>query len=378
MAMAEALLMGMFWLCFGLIFWTYGGYMIALLARSSYLRRRPRQAAPDTAQLAVTAVLAVRNGARWLPRRIANLLEQDYPEDRLKVLIVCNGCEDESEWIAREWASRDARVRVLVSPAAEGKAGALNAGVAAAENDVVVFADVRQRFEADAVAHLVRAVQEPGVGAVTGRLVVSGSEQTAAQGLARYWRYETRLRMAESATGSVVGVTGAIYALWRRSYQPVPAGTLLDDVFIPLKIALAGERVAMEPRAVAWDEPAETGGLEYRRRVRMLAGNIQLLRLIPELLRPNNPMFGRFLSHKILRVLSPLLFLGLFFTGVWLGGVFYSLVAVLVALLCGAGGIGLLVRHRLLAVPSAFVLVHVAALEAMIRRRRAAADLWIG
>lgn len=368
-----------FWSCAALVTWTYFAYPVGMVLRGRGRRRDgspPPALSPAGAVPAVSVVLAVRNGARWLDGRLSNLLEQDYPPEKLDVVVVCNGCVDASEGIARAWASRDPRVRVLESPAEEGKAGALNAGVAAARGDVIVFADVRQSFDPGAIGLLVDAVGRPGVGAVTGRLVIAGSERPAVAGFGRYWRLETLLRMAEAQTGSVVGATGAIYALRREHFEPVPPATLLDDVYIPLRVVERGARVIMEPRAVARDEPTSTQSGEYRRRVRTLAGNLQLLGLVPGVAKPWHPLFIRFMSHKILRVLSPFFFLGMVVGGFWAGGPFYAAVATAVLLLYAAGALGLVLPVTALSVPAAFVLVQLASVQAMLSTRRTAADLW--
>jgi cellulose synthase/poly-beta-1,6-N-acetylglucosamine synthase-like glycosyltransferase len=389
-----------FWICWSLLAWTYVAYPAGIVAMARLRPRRPLPTTGPTRKVAaaagpvgpasvgsaaretpshptpfVSVILAVRDGAEWLDGRIDNLLAQEYPGDRLEVVVVCNGSRDGSEAMARARATSDGRVRVLESPAGDGKAGALNTGVAAARGEVLVFADVRQRFDPGAIGLLVAALDAPGVGGVTGRLVVGESHHPGVEGFNRYWELETQLRLAEAATGSVVGATGAIYAVRRDVYQPVPPGTLLDDVHVPARLVLAGERMVMEPRAVARDVPTRSVAREYRRRVRTLAGNLQLVSLMPELLRPGNPLFVRFLSHKLLRVLSPLFFVGLLITGLWVGEGFYLALALALLFLYLAGLAGLLLPHRVLALPAAFVLIHAAAFDAIFRRRRAA-DLW--
>ncbi|MFW6331458.1 MAG: hypothetical protein ACOC3J_07010, partial [Gemmatimonadota bacterium] len=124
------------------------------------------------------------------------------------------------------------------------------------------------------------------------------------------------------------------------------------------------------------DEPLDTVVLEYRRRVRTLAGNLQLLALAPEVLKPWHPLFVRFLSHKILRVLSPLFFLGLIGGGLWVGQPAYVAVAVGLLSLYGVGVLGLVLRSGLLEIPASFVVYQAAAVEALFTTRRTAANLW--
>jgi cellulose synthase/poly-beta-1,6-N-acetylglucosamine synthase-like glycosyltransferase len=364
----------LFWVSVGLLGWTYLGYPAVMIARGRL--RRSLGAPHDLPAPRVTVVLAVRNGASHIGNRIRNLLDQPYPGE-LDVVVVLNGCTDETPIIAREIASNQAGVLVLESPAAEGKAGALNRGVAAATGDVVIFADVRQRFARGAVKRLVKTLMQPGVGMVSGRLVITDGGAAAVRGTSHYWFLETALRQAESRTGSVIGVSGAICAVRRELYREIPPGTILDDVYLPLRVALEGYRVALEPRAVAVDQPSGSQRDEYRRRVRTLLGNVQLVQLMPELLSPRrNRLFARFVSHKLLRVLSPLLFLAMLITGMLLPGLVYQAVVLALLALLAAGVIGLLVPIPMLSLPAAFLLVQVAALEALFRRRRAVADVW--
>lgn len=363
-----------FWICFLTLGWTYVGYPGVMMARA---RSRGVEPAPVARGVKVTVVVAVRNGAGHLRGRVRNLLEQGYPSELLDVLVLLNGCTDTTAAVAAELAAGDGRVRVLESPAEEGKAGALNRGVEAATGDVVVFADARQSFRPDTVRRLVDSVMRPGMGAVSGRLIIGEGGDAAVRGMGRYWSFETALRRAESVTGSVVGVTGAIYAVRRELYRPIPPGTILDDVYEPLRIALEGHRVGFEPAAVAVDEPSVDTGSEYRRRVRTLLGNLQLVALLPELLDPRrNPLFVRFVSHKLLRVLSPLFMIGLLVSGLLAGGGVYLLVALALLAVIALGALGMVVHLKPLAVPAAFLMIQVAALEAMFRRRRAAADVW--
>jgi cellulose synthase/poly-beta-1,6-N-acetylglucosamine synthase-like glycosyltransferase len=132
------------------------------------------------------------------------------------------------------------------------------------------------------------------------------------------------VRKLESASGSVVGVTGAIYAIRREFYREMPPGTILDDVFIPMNVARMGKRVVFLPTAVAHDRLSSQRGKEFSRKVRTLTGNYQLLRLSPWLLSTANPLLFRFLSHKVLRLASPLLIVLMLLASLFSKGSFYQ------------------------------------------------------
>ena len=366
----------LFWLLFATLFWCYLGYPVAMawMARS---RRLPPGGGAPVGEPPVSVVLAVRNGAEHLDRRLENLLASDYPADRLEIVVVCNGCTDATEALASAWSERDPRVRVVPSSGDSGKSGALNAGVKRATGEFVLFADVRQTWAPDAVRRLLEPFSDPGVGAVSGRLVIGRSDRAAVEGVRWYWGMETALRLAESRTGSVVGATGAIYAIRRELFEMLPPNLILDDVYLPVRIAMRGYRVLLEPQAVAHDVASGEQRHEYLRKRRTMVGNLQLMRAVPGLLSPRaNPIFGRYVAHKLLRILSPLCLGGMMVTAAFLPGAVYRLAFWGLASAYLAGVAGLITRHRLLAVASAFVLVQAAILAALLRARQDAAAVW--
>jgi cellulose synthase/poly-beta-1,6-N-acetylglucosamine synthase-like glycosyltransferase len=199
--------------------------------------------------------------------------------------------------------------------------------------EIVVFADVRQRIDAGALRALAAPFADPEVGVVTGELVLAdetGAPASDAVGL--YWRYEKTIRAWESDVHSVVGATGALYAVRRSLLSPLPAGTLLDDVMIPMRAVLAGRRCVFEPGARVLDEAPCCATAEYRRKVRTLAGNFQLLRLLPALLHPGrNPIWLQFFSHKVARLFVPYALITLLLSNLFLSGPGYGLVLFLQA-----------------------------------------------
>ena len=322
----------LFWLASAFVVYVYVGYP-ALLAIAVRLRQRLSAPSPQRplrqpgaagqSLPAVSVVIAARDEAQRLPCRILNLLESDYPQERLEIIVASDGSTDNTADVIAPFSGR---VRLLQLPPA-GKASALNAGVAQARHPIVVFADARQRFAPDAIRRLVTHFRDPRIGAVSGELVLdceqrsvrtaagSTAESTAADGVGAYWRYEKWLRRHEAVVDSTVGVTGAIYAMRRWLWQPLPLNTLLDDVLTPMRLVLRGYRVIFEARALAFDGVSKDTAGEMKRKVRTLAGNFQLLAREPRLLVPGvNPVWLQFMSHKIGRLLVP-----------------YALVAVLMA-----------------------------------------------
>jgi cellulose synthase/poly-beta-1,6-N-acetylglucosamine synthase-like glycosyltransferase len=297
-----------FWTCCAIVGYTYLGYPLLLLAVAS-IRRRPRRV--ETLQTSISMVMAVRNESAHLLRRLDELTAMVRTSGSSgEILVVSDGSTDETVNIAR--AFEDRGVRVLALDANQGKAAALSQGIAAAQHEIVVFADARQRWADDALTRLVENFADPEVGAVSGDLVLEAAPGVMA-GVGLYWRFEKWLRRTESAIGSQVGVTGAISAA-RRALLPaaIPPGTLLDDVYWPLCVAMSRHRVVHDERAKAFDRLPDRPRDELSRKVRTLAGNFQLLALLPASLLPwRNPVWLPWISHKLLRLVVPWCLLGM-------------------------------------------------------------------
>lgn len=311
----------LFWVSVGITAYVYVGYPL-LLAAWARVGTRPVRLRPEDGSRhwpGVSVVVAAHNEAHRLPARIRNLLQQDYPGE-LELIVVSDGSTDDTAAVLRAW--RD-RIRFIELPRG-GKPRALNAGVAQASFDILVFADARQRFALDAVRRLAVCFEDAEVGGVTGELILeSGSDDASSigQGVGLYWNYEKWMRRLEARVDSTLGATGAIYALRRSLWRPLPAETLLDDVLAPMRAVLAGSRVVFEDRALAFDRPERDSEAESRRKTRTLAGNYQILWLEPRLLVPGlNRVWLQYVSHKVGRLLVPWCLGGAFISSVALAG----------------------------------------------------------
>jgi cellulose synthase/poly-beta-1,6-N-acetylglucosamine synthase-like glycosyltransferase len=227
-------------------------------------------------------------------------------------VIVSDGSTDGTPAAGR--GAGDARVRVIEIPERRGKPSALNEAIPQCTAPIMVLTDARQAVDPRALGRLAAALSDPGVGVVSGELVFPDEAQrtTAARGLNLYWEYEKWIRRNEALVDSVPGATGAMYALRRELFRPIPASTLLDDVAIPMQVVAGGKRCVFEPDALVYDEPSADAAEESRRKRRTIAGNAQLVALMPTLLVPwRNPIWFQFVSHKLLRLASPFLLVAL-------------------------------------------------------------------
>jgi biofilm PGA synthesis N-glycosyltransferase PgaC len=352
---------------------TYAGYPLAiwLWARLRPVREAP-PAHPETFP-AMTCVVAAHDEGDALVHKIRNLLDLDYPAP-LDIVIADDGSTDGAPARARSLAPD--RIRVVSNPSQMGKPSALVRAVGVATGDLLLMCDARQVFERGAARALARRFRDETVGAVTGQLRLDG-----AQGPGFYWRYETAIRMAEGRSGNVTGVTGAIYAI-RRTLFPadLPPEIILDDVYVPMSVAASGRRVAYAEDAIAFDRELDVGR-EFTRKVRTLAGNFQLMALMPSLLTPAHPAFNRFFWHKAARLLCPWALLAAVASACCAPGMLATaLFAAQISLyaFAGLGHIGGKRSGRLASLAHTFVALNVAAMWALwVFLRREARVTWV-
>jgi poly-beta-1,6-N-acetyl-D-glucosamine synthase len=305
----------LFWILLGLIFYTYLGYPLLLRIKSIF-RKHPVSTGYMENYPRVSVVIAARNEEKNIERRIRNIMNQDYPKENLEVIIVSDGSVDATEDIVKTIMNetecwKKGFLRMHSHKPSFGKPFCVNTGVEAATGDIIVFADCRQRFAGNAIKELAKNFDDQKVGCVSGELVFEETPGSSIQAeIGTYWRFEKRLRKLESSTGSVPGATGAIYAVRKGLFRPLPVQTLLDDVLVPMRTCMQGFRTIFDSKAIAYDTMSMNFALEKKRKIRTLAGNWQLLLLEPRLLNPcKNPIWIRFLSHKILRLLVPYYFI---------------------------------------------------------------------
>ena len=264
----------------------------------------------------VSVIIAVRNGERWLRGKLESVLALDYPKEQMEIIIVSDGSTDGTEEIARSYAEKG--VRLLVVPPG-GKPAALNAAVPQAQGDLLFLTDVRQILERDCLKHLVSCMADPSVGVVSGNLKIRRGSNVEEESTGLYWRYENSIRRNLSRVDSMLGATGPVYLMRRRLFVSIPPDCLLDDMFLPLSVHLAGYRLVLEENAIAIDEPTVLAS-EFRRKVRTQAGNLQLLVLLPGLFGRRNRMRFHYMSLKLGRLMLPWMLLAMLLSSLALPG----------------------------------------------------------
>lgn len=358
-------------LCVAAVLYAYVGY--ALLARYLVRPLPGAREGPDGEDgLPVVSVLvAARNERAVIAGRLRNLLDQDYPQDRLEVLVVSDASDDGTDEIVA--GSGDPRVRLVRQPQRAGKTAGINRIAPLARGSILVQTDANVLFARGAVRALAAAFRDQGVGVALGEVTFSNEDDPGvAAGEGLYWRFETWVKHVEAERGLLAVANGGIYALRRALWQPLPA-QIAGDAAEPLLAAIAGRRTVIARGATAHERAADTLAEEYARKVRIIAQQVACFRWLG--LRRLPPRIAwAYASHKLLRYAVPL-FGAVGFAagcaGAALGGWLAAALAVLIATPVLAAPLGLLelpgIIGRAARVPLYLLVVNAAALAGLWR-----------
>jgi len=321
----------LFWLSLGALVWTHAAYpaFAALIARVATRRVRKADIEPT-----VAVIIAAYDEESVIARRIENLLELDYPAEKLQIVVSSDASSDRTEEIALQYPA----VRVISNPRG-GKVAAQDRAVRQTDSEVVAFSDANATWSPDALRTLVRAFADDDVAYVCGQLRILRADGSNKEGV--YWRYELRVRDAESRLGSVTGGNGSIYAVRRADYVEVDP-RFGHDLSLPYLMVQRGRRAVYEADAHAWEKPTPSNETEYRRKVRMFE-HCWLILLRGKMLRRLGPLYWiEVVSHRLLRYGSGILHLVLLATSLVLvtHGSVYDLVLAAQVLLFAAAVVG--------------------------------------
>ena len=290
--------------------YAYVGYPLLLAICSRLFGHKPvRPVVADEDLPSVTLVIAALNEAHEIGSRLDNALATDYPEGKFRVIVASDGSTDATCAIVHRYEDRE--VRLLAFPHRRGKAAVLNDVLPRIKTDLIMLSDANTHTDPDAVRKLAAWFVNPRVGVVCGRLIlVDPANGRNVDGM--YWKYETFLKKCEARLGALLGSNGAIYAVRRGVYRPIPADTIVDDFVIPLLAKKAtGCEIVYDPEAVAIEETPAHISSEFHRRARIGAGGFQAIGLLKGLLRPRHGWLAvAFFNHKVLRWCGPFFLLG--------------------------------------------------------------------
>lgn len=352
-----------FWSALGLIVYAYLLFPLLTFVRGRFWRT-PYHTADITPK--VSLIIAAYNEAQSIGAKLDNVLALNYPRKKLEVIVASDGSNDGTDEIVRGYAAHG--IRLLALPR-RGKAPALNAAVAAATGDILVFSDANSMYAPNAIRALTRPFADPAVGGVAGNQVylketagpaTGGGEQS-------YWNFDRKLKQSQSQAGNAISATGAIYAIRRKLFEPVPGG-VTDDFTISTGVITKGYRLVFAPDAIAYEPVAGSGHGEFGRKVRITTRGLRAVILRRELLNPMRYGFYalQIFSHKVLRrlVVIPLLIMLLVSPFLWTQGWFYQAALLAQVVVYGCGLLGLAFgdsrwgRSKLFAIPFFFCMVN--------------------
>jgi len=347
-----------FWISLFLIAYPYAIYPFVLVV---WGRVRARPVARAAIEPTVSVLIPAYNEADVIAATLAAMTAQDYPKERLQILVVSDCSDDGTDDIVRTFADRG--VELLRQTERGGKALGLNAAVKRASGEIVVFCDANARFAPGAVRSLVQNFADPSVGYVTGKLTVASEGGVASGNGDAYLRFEEGLRAAETRVGSVIGVNGGCDAIRRALYSDIPK-ELITDFVLPLRVIAAGKRVVFDPQAASLEDGNEELQSEFSMRVRVALRALQGLVHMRRLLNPLRYPAASFciFSHKVVRYMAFVFLATALLSNVALaiGSPFYrgllvAHLAVYALAACGLAGLGR--RLGLLAVAPAYLLM---------------------
>jgi cellulose synthase/poly-beta-1,6-N-acetylglucosamine synthase-like glycosyltransferase len=315
-----------FWMCVGLIVYTYFGYPLVLLCLRAVLKRPVAKA---NITPSVSLIIAAHNEERDIRTKLENTFGLDYPREKMQVIVASDCSTDGTDAIVRGYEPRG--VLLVRLPHRGGKTAALNEAVKRATGDILVFSDAPTLYRPDTIRKLVRNFADDSVGCVTGEIwYTNETNSLIGNGGSLYWKYESWLRRMESDIGSVLGMAGCIYALRRELYVPlgaepskrgvmskltVSSQSLDDDFLTPLGLRLRGAkyRAVMEPEAICVERVSGGSHEEFRMRSRVIARAMVGLMYMKAVLNPVRfPLYSfQIISHKVLRWLAPVWLIGM-------------------------------------------------------------------
>ena len=309
-----------FWICALVVAYSYFGYPLLMRVLA---RVQPRPVRKGWIEPSVAFIIAAYNEEKTIADKLENTLALLWPREKLDIIVIADGSTDQTVRIAESYRERG--VRVLYKPAREGKTQALNRAAAETNSDILFFSDANTFYRPNTVRLMIRNFADPEVGGVSGRkIVLADNNREASKGETAYWDYESRLKQAESAVGSIVTADGEIFAVRRNLFHPIPRPIVHDDMYLTMQLVSAGYRVVYEPEATSAEFASHTLKDEFHLKVRYASAGFQIVSCFKQLLLDPRRWFAwQFFSHKLTRWLIPFFILGVFLSSAVLNDLFY-------------------------------------------------------
>ena len=213
---------------------------------------RPVAVDPDYAP-SVTIVIPCFNEETWIRRTIVSCINQDYPPEKLELIIVDDGSSDRSPEVIKETVESlceegkrfglDRRIRVFLQQYNQGKREAMGIGIRNANTELITFVDSDSFLEPDAIRNLVQPFKDPRMGGVSGRTDVANTytnHLTKMQSV-RYYISFRMMKAAEAYFDSVMCLSGPL-SCYRLSAVREVADKWLHQKFMGQKATFGDDR----------------------------------------------------------------------------------------------------------------------------------------
>jgi cellulose synthase/poly-beta-1,6-N-acetylglucosamine synthase-like glycosyltransferase len=307
-------------LCAALVLYHHAAYpfLLRVLGRRFGSRHWGVSRADPETLPTVGLLIPAHNEERFITQKVRNCSELEYAPGKLSVTLVLDGCEDATEQLAREEASKNVNVELnlVCFDRNIGKVAVLNRVIPELRADLVALSDVSAVLKPDALTRAAAQFSDPTVGVVCGTYVMPDD---ASRGERAYWEYQIQIKSDEAAVSAPMGAHGAFYVFRRKLFAPLDPDTINDDFVLPMRMVDDGWKAIYDRTVVATELEATANKQDFRRRVRIGAGNLQQMLLLRNLANPARPRLAFvFISGKALRSLMPFVLLALFIASVWL------------------------------------------------------------
>ena len=295
----------LFWLCLAIVVYTYVGYGLILyllvFIKRLAIKAKPLADITDDCLPEVTLMVCAYNEEDIISEKMSNTHSLDYPADRLHLVWVTDGSTDNTNSILSTYPD----VKIVFSPERRGKSAALKHGIKEVSTEIVMMTDANTMLNPEAVREIVRLMQDPKVGCVSGekKVMAKSDSDEAAQGEGLYWKYESTLKRLDSELYSAMGAAGELCVIRRQLMTDIPDDTLLDDFVISMEIVRMGYKIAYTSKAFAMEYGSADLHEESKRKRRIAAGGLQSSWRLRSLMNPlRHPVVAfQFVSHRVLR-----------------------------------------------------------------------------
>ena len=295
----------LFWLCLAIVVYTYVGYGLILyllvFIKRLAIKAKPLADITDDCLPEVTLMVCAYNEEDIISEKMSNTHSLDYPADRLHLVWVTDGSTDNTNSILSTYPD----VKIVFSPERRGKSAALKHGIKEVSTEIVMMTDANTMLNPEAIREIVRLMQDPKVGCVSGekKVMAKSDSDEAAQGEGLYWKYESTLKRLDSELYSAMGAAGELCVIRRQLMPDMPCDTLLDDFVISMEIVRMGYKIAYTSKAFAMEYGSADLHEESKRKRRIAAGGLQSSWRLRSLMNPlRHPVVAfQFVSHRVLR-----------------------------------------------------------------------------